>query len=646
MGEDNAREILEQLIYCRHVPLYSLETSLPNLLGFGDSYFGDQWIGFATKDTVLHRIDILHFFLFSVQQFECTEFVIFQTGMRIKLAGIIHLSIGTEVTRTDEFYSDIWPKPKHYSVKTSSVCALKQTFVFEVDGKGDTSHMQRLGKTTSLINERTHSLLNSFRVNSESGACSVDSCKVIVADPNARMSEDVKSESYTISFTGSSGGECAISCPTAYGCMRGLFTFLDMIDPVANLLVPESFEVADEPEFSHRGLLIDTSRHFIPVSMLKDHLHVMAMTKMNVLHWHIVDDHSFPLKLEGDLELLSRKGAYHFERAVYTKTDVQEIVELANQLGIRVIPELDVPGHTRTWALAFPELWGKADKAIDPTVDANYDFIEKMLAAVKPMFDTDIYEDDRLIVHIGGDEVWGGWDTAGIKDWMTANGMKSKAELVSYWMQHMSGIANRLGIRLTIWDDFLKDVADDVSKFGDNPFIFQTWQMDFPRSVLLADVIQRNVVFSTDFYLDHLHKRWTDFYKVDMSSHSSRLVGGEACMWSESVDASNMFPRVWPRAAAVAERLWCGSHCPTDPKIDAVPRLARWRCRMMEFFGFKSVEPVASEAVNGGQFVYGTEREQWWCRESDLERDDQEMKSVELHVGTEELENSLSVAFA
>jgi hexosaminidase len=516
-----------------------------------------------------------------------------------------------------------WPVPKSFKGDECRAVALHKEFRFAGYSPSENSvHVSRLQEAAQVVNSRMGDLFDRYDSVRGSDSASVRVCEILVGDPEAKMTVDPVSESYEISFN-DGASSCAVKCPTAYGCIRGLFTFLQMIDPVKGFKVPSSFEIEDMPAFSHRGLLIDTSRHFIPVSMIEDHIRVMGMVKMNVLHWHIVDDHSFPLALEGeDVKLLSLKGAYN-PAVVYRRADIERVVNLASSFGIRVIPEIDIPGHTTAWRKAYPELLGIAKSAIDPTREENYIFIEKVLREVASMFKQDVYE-GPFVIHLGGDETWDGWDTPAIKAWMRANGMSDPNQLIQYWVSRIIEIANTIGIKVILWEDFLRSTKDSIEGFRDesNPITWQTWLRDIDKTSSLANKIERNTIFSQMFYLDHLKSRWTDIYKVDLSSQqlSSRVLGAEACMWGEWVDETNMFPRTWPRAAAVADRFWCGSACSNDPTEDAILRLSKWRCRMVELFGYKNIEPVGNQVPKKweNKFVHGTDKHQWWCDEADL----------------------------
>ena len=518
-----------------------------------------------------------------------------------------------------------WPIPRNFTGNEASEITLQDDFRFTRATQMDTSvHVSRLLEATAIVNSHISNLLERFHELKDGSPSKTSSCSLIVDNPGGQMSDNTSSESYTISFRDAEGS-CYIKCETAYGCIRGLFTFLQMIDPVKKFKVPALFEINDQPAFSHRGLLLDTGRHFIPASMIEDHIRVMASVKMNVLHWHITEDPSFPLALEGDnVKRLGTVGSFHPSRAVYTKSDVKRIVDLASSLGIRVIPEIDIPAHTTSWwRAAYPELQGRAKGALDPTREENYAFIESVLTEVIEWFQQDIYEGPPVI-HLGGDKIWEAWNTDAIMSWMRNNEMTSMSQLVQYWFSRIMGIAKKLGVKVIMWEDFLSQTGDSIQGFGDNdnPIIFETWLRNVDDTIKLADTINRNVIFSGLFYLDYLNLAWTDFYRINLNSGTKnvRFLGAEACMWGEWVDETNMFPRTWPRAAAVAERLWCGPRCNQDPSVNAILRMAKWRCRMVNLFGYNNIEPVGNEkpASPDVSWVYGTDKTQWWCDEASL----------------------------
>lgn len=112
--------------------------------------------------------------------------------------------------------------------------------------------------------------------------------------------------------------------------------------------------IIDKPILPHRGLLLDTSRHYIEISDILLTLDAMSYNKLNVFHWHITDDNSFPYQSTTFPEL-SEKGAWH-PSMIYTVDNVKEIIEYARLRGIRVIPEFDTPGHVQSWGFSHPEL--------------------------------------------------------------------------------------------------------------------------------------------------------------------------------------------------------------------------------------------------------------------------------------------------
>jgi hexosaminidase len=286
------------------------------------------------------------------------------------------------------------------------------------------------------------------------------------------------------------------------------------------------------------------------------------------------------------------------------------------------MPEIDIPGHTLSWFKSHPELQGMAKEAIDPTNEKSYEFIERLLKSVSHLFET-------RVIHLGGDEFLSAWDTPGIQSWMEANNIPTKADLIIYWLNRVNRIAKKLELKVWMWEDYLSVVPKDMldqHKEDWSQIRWQMWQKNLHDSEFFGRDYGRPVIFSTDFYLDHLQLDWSALYSVPMRSvNGGGVMGAEACMWGEWVDDSNFISRVWPRAAAVAEALWTA---PSEAVAShATMRLAKWRCREKEIFGHDRIEPVGQVSVDNPskQWIWHTDKSQWYCDETDLVRGSSEV---------------------
>lgn len=186
-----------------------------------------------------------------------------------------------------------------------------------------------------------------------------------------KIQELGEDESYSLEVSPS---RATLTAPTPLGALHGLETFLQLVEPTpAGFTVPV-VTITDAPRFAWRGLLMDVSRHFIPLEVLKRNLDGMAAMKMNVLHWHLSDNEGFRVESRRfpKLHQLGSDGLY------YTQTEIRDFVAYARDRGIRVVPEFDMPGHSRSWLVGYPELasapgpyktgrLASADPAMDPT---------------------------------------------------------------------------------------------------------------------------------------------------------------------------------------------------------------------------------------------------------------------------------------
>jgi len=424
-------------------------------------------------------------------------------------------------------------------------------------------------------------------------------------------------ETYSLSLDTESG---LIVAENVFGAMRGIETFSQLI---SNKVISSSYRmlaqnllplrVMDEPRFKWRGLLVDTARHFFSVETLKRVLNGMAAMKLNTFHWHITDSQSYPLKLES-LPKLAEFSTFSSE-AIYTKIDIADIVSYANDRGIRVVPEIDMPSHSASFGLAYPNLTIRCDDvlrsaslsgdsiehladriALHPLKNETYVAIQSMMSEILPLFQDSYF-------HLGGDEMNKECleSDSDVKAWRLGRADNWNMELQKMFTIRVMKIINDLQlqnddklINLVMWDEITNFIDDlDMSSSFErlNKPTVQFWRFWKHDSLSKAIETDHHVVISSDLYLDYLDHTWETFYTSDMSDFSSPLVlGGEACSWSETVDESNIDERIFQRLPAIAERLWSPAN--VKDKTLARERLSPFLCRLRSM-GIR-VAPVES----------------------------------------------------
>ncbi|GAB2847461.1 hypothetical protein GCM10027044_03120 [Hymenobacter ruber] len=357
----------------------------------------------------------------------------------------------------------------------------------------------------------------------------------------------------------------SIDAPTSLGVLRALATLeqLPRTDKKGRYL-PE-VDIRDQPRFAWRGLLIDAARHFMPVAVIKRNLDGMAAVKLNVLHWHLTDDQGFRIesKVFPRLQTVgSTDGLF------YTQAEVREVVAYAAARGIRVVPEFDMPSHTTSWIVAYPRLksadstyapytkWRTTNVAIDPTRETTYTFLDSLLTEMTTLFPDPYF-------HAGGDENDGrNWRrTPRIVAWMQAHKMVKadgktvdKHQLQTYFNRRVMVLLQQRGKTMIGWDEIL---GPDLPKEA----VIQSWRGK--KGLNDAAKLGHPVLLSSGYYLD-LNLTAASSYIMDplppdtpLTPAEQKLVlGGEAAMWAEYADSVVLDSRIWPRAAAVAERLW------------------------------------------------------------------------------------------
>jgi hexosaminidase len=347
-----------------------------------------------------------------------------------------------------------------------------------------------------------------------------------------------------------------LSAANPLGILHGLQTFLQLVETTGKGFAVPAVTIKDQPRFPWRGLLIDVSRHFIPLDVLKRNLDGMAAVKMNVLHWHLSDDQGFRVESKRfpKLHEMGSDGLY------YTQAEIRDFIAYAHDRGIRVLPEFDIPGHSRSWFVGYPELASSPgpykidpagpDSVMDPTQESTYKFLDKFIAEMANLF-PDAY------FHIGGDEVDGKfWDAnPKIQSFIHAHGMKNNQDLQAYFNQRLQKILDKHHKVMVGWDEILHP---DLPK----TIVIQSWRGQ--ESLAAAARQGYSGLLSFGYYLDLIWPA-ARHYAIDPMSDAAatlnadekgRILGGEACMWSELVGPETIDSRIWPRNAAIAERLW------------------------------------------------------------------------------------------
>ena len=349
-----------------------------------------------------------------------------------------------------------------------------------------------------------------------------------------------------------------LDAPNPLGVLRGMETFLQLVGLDAGGFGVPAVTIEDHPRFPWRGLMLDVARHWFPLADVKRTLDGMAAVKLNVFHWHLSENQGFRIESKRfpKLQEMGSDGQY------YTQDQVRDVIAYARDRGIRVIPEFDMPGHTTAWFVGYPELasgpgpyqierqWGVFDPAMDPTREETYQFLDAFIGEMAALFPDEYF-------HIGGDEVNGKqWDAnPRIQEFMRAHGIKSNEELQAYFTRRVQAIVEKHGKKTIGWDEILTPGMP-------HNILVQSWR----GQKALADAARQGVsgILSNGYYLD-LGYSAAHHYAVDplgegaanlSAEEKRRVLGGEACMWSEFVTPELLDLRVWPRMAAIAERFW------------------------------------------------------------------------------------------
>jgi hexosaminidase len=371
-------------------------------------------------------------------------------------------------------------------------------------------------------------------------------------------------EEYQLSI---SPNKIQINAITDLGALHALETLSQMLQNNGTQFYFPTAEISDKPRFTWRGLMIDASRHFQPVEVIKRNLDGMAAMKMNVFHWHLVDDQGWRIEIQKYPQLTELASDGQF----YTQNDIKDIVKYAEEKGIMVVPEIDVPGHASALLSVFPEIGSKIDNEVtysvsrksgvhNPTLDPinpkTYQILAAIFDEVCPLFPSEYF-------HIGGDENNGKeWNAnPKIQEFKEKNNLATNHDMQTYFNMKLVPMLKKHGKQLMGWEEIM---TPNMSKEA----IIHAWRganegLEAAGALVKAAKTGYKTVLSNGYYIDLLLPVDSHYLNDPMPKNvvfteeeKARILGGEAAMWGELVTPLTIDSRIWPRTAAIAERLW------------------------------------------------------------------------------------------
>ncbi|HVR25953.1 MAG TPA: family 20 glycosylhydrolase [Candidatus Polarisedimenticolia bacterium] len=487
-------------------------------------------------------------------------------------------------SQSSGFVNTLIPQPSQFSAQQGRL-TLTPSFAATADHYRDARLDAAIARSLDRLKTQT-----GISIPASPPAAGTSGALVISVDgPEEPVQSVDEDESYSLDVSPSGA---RLHSATVVGAMHGLETLEQLVQSDATGYFVPAVSIRDTPRFRWRGLMIDCGRHFMPVDVIRRSIDGMAAVKLNVFHWHLSEDQGFRIESRSFPKLagLGSDGLF------YTQEQAREIVAYARDRGIRVVPEFDMPGHTSAWFVGYPDLasgpgpfhiereFGVFDPVMDPTRESTYKFLDTFIAEMAAIF-------PDHFMHIGGDENNGvEWKAnPRIQTFMREHSLQDTAALQNYFNQRLLKLLEKHGKHMIGWDEILTpDLPKDV--------VVQSWRgVD---SLATGARNGYNSILSAGYYLNLMSTAGAH-YLVDplpqanglSPEQQARILGGEACMWTEQTTPQDIDSRIWPRAAAIAERLW--SPRDIDNVDDMYRRLAAESLRL-EALGLTHISQEAA----------------------------------------------------
>jgi hexosaminidase len=396
----------------------------------------------------------------------------------------------------------------------------------------------------------------------------------------------------------------SLSAGTPEGLFLGIQTIMQLLPPqiygrtvvTGRKWMMPCVKVTDYPRFAWRGMHLDVSRHFFDTEFIKRYIDILAMHKMNVFHWHLVDDQGWRIEIR-KYPLLTEVGAWRVDRedqpwnsreamkpgekatygGYYTQDEIREVVAYAAKKYITVIPEIEMPAHVGSALASYPELsctggpFTVPPGGVWPITDIycagkeeTFSFIEDVLTEVMELFPSEY-------IHIGGDE-------ADKTEWkrcphcqarMRKEGLRDESELQSYFVRRVEGFLSSRGRKLIGWDEILQGgLAPEAT--------VMSWQ-GFEGGVSAARAGHKAVMTPVSYCYFNVYQgdpatepesfrgllTLKKVYSFDpvapelTPEESEMIIGAQGCLWTEYVkDGATAEYMVLPRLTALSEVVW------------------------------------------------------------------------------------------
>jgi hexosaminidase len=366
------------------------------------------------------------------------------------------------------------------------------------------------------------------------------------------------------------GSEILIEASDPRGLFYGAQTLRQlMATSVSGTRHVPSVDISDSPRFRWRGLLIDEARHFFGKPVIFKIIDEMGAYKLNVLKLHLTDYEGWRLQIPAYPKLTQVGSLVEGKPQYFTAADVREIVQYAAERHIMVVPEIEMPSHAGAAARSYPEFFNTEGSAFNPANPKTYDFIRGVLTEVAHLFPAPYldFAGDEV-----GEDTWKGM--ADVDQLKAEQGLKTKADVESYFGRKVAGIIDSLGKRAMAWDE-------QVDAHAPKDVVIQWWRRDRPDVLMAAAKEGHDLVISPadQLYFDYHQGEgepgapwegnkggpqsiakmlaWEPVPDTFTPDEEAKVLGIEAAVWTEFIQTEHYLQfMTFPRLLALAEIAW------------------------------------------------------------------------------------------